>query len=106
MTLFNFNATSEDLSYSKEICGEILKQIKYPNIWIYGSWDASKFAYGVSEQGRPILRFKVNGRKFKGYVHIIYNPMDWYDIEFITTYNNLKHRIEEVYCDELQEKNR
>ena len=103
-TQFNYEASQADKDYAKGICQEILQQIKLPNKWIYFSWGASKFVYGVSEQGNPILRFKVNGRKFKGYVHIIYNPMDWYDIEFVSTHNNLKNRIEEVYCDNLQEK--
>lgn len=103
-TQFNFEASQADKDYAKAICQEIRKQIKYPNIWVYGSWGAHNFTYGVGVNGYPILRFKVNGRKFKGYVHILYNPMDWYDIEFISTHNNLKKRIEEVYFDELQEK--
>ena len=104
MTQFDFNVSKEVLSNAQLICKEIIKQIKYPNFWVYGSWGADKFTYGVSIEGNPILRFKVNGHKFKGYVHIIYMPMDWYNIEFVSTRNNLKHKIEEVYFDELQEK--
>lgn len=100
---FNFNATKEELNYAKNICLEIQKQIMYPNMQIFWSWGANKFTFGVGTNGYPILRFKVNGMKFKGYVHIIYNPCDYYEIEFISTHNNLKKRYEEVYFDNLQE---
>ena len=41
--------------------------------------------------------------KFKGYVHILYNWADYYEIEFISTHGNIKHEIREVYFDQLQE---
>lgn len=95
----------EDNRYSKEIANIILQQIKYPNKVVYFTWGATQFSYGINVHNSPFLRFKVNGMKFKGYVWIFYNRgMDWYDIEFISTHGNLKHRIEEVYFDELQEK--
>lgn len=95
----------EDNRYSKEIANIILQQIKYPNKVVYFTWGATQFAYGINIHNYPFLRFKVNGMKFKGYVWVFYNSgMDWYDIEFISTHGNLKHRIEEVYFDELQEK--
>lgn len=101
---FQSNPTKENLDYAKVICNEIMKQIRYPQPMVYFSWGADKFSYGVGENNSPILRFKVNGQKFKGYVHVIYNLMDYYEVEFVSTHNNLKHRIEEVYFDELQEK--
>ena len=95
----------EDNRYSKEIANIILQQIKYPNKVVYFTWGATQFSYGINVHNNPFLRFKVNGMKFKGYVWLFYNRvMDWYDIEFISTHGNLKHRIEEVYFDELQEK--
>ena len=95
----------EDNRYSKEIANIIMQQIKYPNKVVYFTWGATQFSYGINVHNKPFLRFKVNGMKFKGYVWIFYNRgMDWYDIEFISTHGNLKHRIEEVYFDELQEK--
>lgn len=95
----------EDNRYSKEIAYIILQQIKYPNKVVYFTWGATQFSYGINIHNNPFLRFKVNGIKFKGYVWVFYNRgMDWYDIEFISTHGNLKHRIEEVYFDELQEK--
>ena len=95
----------EDNRYSKEIANIIMQQIKYPNKVVYFTWGATQFSYGINVHNNPFLRFKVNGMKFKCYVWIFYNRgMDWYDIEFISTHGNLKHRIEEVYFDELQEK--
>jgi hypothetical protein len=95
----------EDIRYSNEIANIILQQIKYPNKVVYFTWGATQFSYGMNIHNNPFLRFKVNGMKFKGYVWVFYNRgMDWYDIEFISTHGNLKHRIEEVYFDELQEK--
>ena len=101
---FDFNPKQEDLEYAKKICNEIRQQIMYPNKQIFWSWGATKFCYGVGTNGYPIFRFKVNGMKFKGYVHIIYNPIDYYEIEFVSTHGNLKKRYDEVYFDELQEK--
>ena len=101
---FKFDATQEELNYAKTICNEIRKQIMFPDKFVFFSWGADKFAYGVGTNGYPILRFKVNGMKFKGYVHIIYNPLDYYEVEFVSTHGNLKKRYDEVYFDELQEK--
>lgn len=99
---FNLTPKKEDLEYAKSICTEIQKQIMFPNKHIFYSWGATNFTYGVGTNGYPILRFKVNGMKFKGYVHIIYNPMDYYEVEFISTHGNLKKRYDEVYFDNLQ----
>ena len=97
----NFN----NKRYAEDIANIIRQQIKYPNMVVYFTWGATQFSYGMNVHNNPFLRFKVDGMKFKGYVWIFYNRgMDWYDIEFISTHGNLKHRIEEVYFDELQEK--
>lgn len=82
----------------------ILQQIKYPNRIVYLTWGAKGFTAAQSndESKEPCLRFKVNGRKFKGYVHIFYNWSDWYRVEFVSTHNNLKKVVDEVYFDELQ----
>lgn len=96
----------KDLVYFRNLAQTIMEQIKFPNIWVYGSWGAHNFIVGASDNGKnePVLMFKVNGMKFKGYVHIFYDWMDYYRIEFVSTHNNLKKVINEVYCDELQEK--
>lgn len=88
---------------AKTITSTIMTQIKYPSIHVYYSWGAHGFVYAVTENGNPCLRFKVNGMKFKGYVHVIYNYMDYYEVEFVSTRGNLKHRINECYCDNIQE---
>ena len=96
----------KDLEYFRNIGKTIMKQIKYPNFWVFGSWGAHNYQIGASDNGKnePVLIFKVNGMKFKGYVRIFYDWMDYYRIEFVSTHNNLKNVIDEVYFDELQEK--
>ena len=80
-----------------------MKQIKYPSINVYYSWGGHNFQYASTDNGNPTLRFKVNGMKFKGYVHIIYNFADYYEVEFVSTHGNLKKRVDECYFDNLQE---
>lgn len=82
----------------------IFEQIKYPNTIVFWTWGATKFTMAESNDDRhePCLMFKVNGRKFKGYVHIFYNWSDWYRVEFVSTHRNLKKVVDEVYFDELQ----
>ena len=93
-----------DVNWVKEIADTIRTQIKYPIIQKYWSWGAHNFQFAVTENGnKPTLRFKVNGMKFKGYVHVIYNLMDYYEVEFVSTHGNLKKRVDECYCDNLQE---
>lgn len=89
---------------NEEIVKTMLQQIQYPNRIIFFTWGATKFIMAESdnESHEPCLMFKVNGRKFKGYVHIFYNWADWYRVEFVSTHKNLKKVVDEVYFDELQ----
>lgn len=87
---------------NKGIVYTMLEQIKHPNLNIYFSWGAKGFTMAESEDGEPCLIFKVNGRKFKGYVFIFYDWSDWYRVEFVSTHRNLKKVVDEVYFDELQ----
>ena len=82
----------------------MLSQIKYPNIVVFFTWGGTNFTAVQSNDDKtePCLRFKVNGMKFKGYVHIFYNWADYYRVEFVSTHNNLKKVVDEVYFDSLQ----
>lgn len=82
----------------------MLKQIQFPNRIVFFTWGANGFTASQSDTDahEPCLMFKVNGRKFKGYVHIFYNWCDWYRVEFVSTHRNLKKVVDEVYFDELQ----
>ena len=93
----------KDKTYCQQIANTIMKQIKYPTLQIYWSWGAHNFQYAETENGNPVLRFKVNGMKFKGYVQVIYNYGDYYEVEFVSTHGNLKHRVDECYFDNIQE---
>lgn len=97
-------APKREIERVKQIADTIRQQIKYPNVYKYFSWGAHNFQFAVTDDNNyPALRFKVNGMKFKGYVHIIYNPMDYYEVEFVSTHGNLKKRVEMCYFDQLQE---
>ena len=91
-------------SQNMNIVHTILQQIKFPNISVFFSWGAKGFTAAQSNDDakEPCLIFKVNGMKFKGYVHIFYNWCDWYRVEFVSTHKNLKKVVDEVYFDELQ----
>ena len=97
-------AATREIERVRKIAHTIRLQIQYPYDCVFLSWGARNFQYAVTEDNNyPTLRFKVNGLKFKGYVHIIYNPADYYEIEFVSTHGNLKNRVEMCYCDQLQE---
>ena len=92
-------------SKNTQIVHTILQQIQYPNRVVFFTWGATKFTAAQSNDDRkePCLMFKVNGMKFKGYVHIFYNWADYYRVEFVSTHKNLKKVVDVVYFDQLQE---
>lgn len=92
----------KDKEYCQYIVKCILDQIKHPSLNVFFSWGAHNFVYGESENRNPVLRFKVNGMKFKGYVQVIYNFADYYEVEFVSTHGNVKHVVDECYCDNIQ----
>lgn len=91
-------------SKNTRIVHTIFEQIKYPNKIVFGSWGAKGFTMAQSndEFKEPCLMFKVNGMKFKGYVHIFYNWADYYRVEFVSTHRNLKNVVDMVFADNLQ----
>lgn len=91
-------------SKNTQIVHTIFQQIKYPNMFVFGSWGAKGFTMAQSndEFKEPCLMFKVNGMKFKGYVHIFYNWADYYRVEFVSTHRNLKNVVDMVFADNLQ----
>lgn len=91
-------------SKNTRIVHTIFEQIKYPNMFVFGSWGAKGFTMAQSndEFKEPCLMFKVNGMKFKGYVHIFYNWADYYRVEFVSTHRNLKKVADMVFADNLQ----
>ena len=107
MTMEQTKKTSVGLCDSKNlvIVNTILQQIQYPNRVVFFTWGAKGFTAGQSNDDRkePCLMFKVNGMKFKGYVHIFYNWADYYRVEFVSTHKNLKKVVDVVYFDNLQE---
>lgn len=94
---------------AQQVAATILKQMKAPQLFKFWSWGATKFVYGVvcnkaKENEKNIaLRFWVNGMKHKGYVLVMHNSLDYYDVEFVSSMGNLKKRVEDVDCYQLQE---
>lgn len=52
---------------------------------------------GQGEGNRGWLYFKVNGTKFKGYVKVILNVMDYYDIQFIKMVREKNEELSGLY---------
>lgn len=95
--------THNDKVWASQIASTIQQQMTFPNRVVFWSWGVSKYAYGINENGEAFLRFKVNGRKFKGYVWVVYDFSDTYKIAFVSTRGNVKKEVVDVYCDQLQE---
>ena len=97
------------VAYCKEIAETIMLQLRMPSIIKYFSWGAHNFGYccvkneSQDQNVNAALRFKVNGMKFKGYVVVILNFLDYYDVEFVSTRKNLKHKVNDVDAFSLQE---
>ena len=65
------------------------------------SWGFQK-PTALKESG---LMFKVNGHHHKGWVLITLAWNDTYTLRFFSTqFNEVKEKITDVYCDELQER--
>ena len=53
--------------------------------------------------GENFLSFRVRARRHKGYVKIILNSMDLYDVQLISTHGNVKKEWNGLYFDQLTE---
>ena len=98
--------TKEDV---QQVAGTIRKQMAAPQLFKFWSWGATKFLCGVvcnkakDDEKNIALRFWTNGMKHKGYVLVMLNSLDYYDVEFISRKGNLLKRVEDVDCFQLQE---
>ena len=98
--------TKEEL---QQVAATIQKQLRSPQIFKFWSWGATRFSCGVvcnkakADEKNIALRFWTNGMKHKGYVVVMLNSLDYYDVEFISRQGNLKKRVEDVDCFQLQE---
>ena len=91
--------------YVSYVVETIMSQIG-ANSFTVMSWGAEDFTEVVTKNSdgckMPCLRFHVNGMKFQGYVHIMLNFLDYYDIEFVSEDNKLIHRMGDVHAFTLQ----
>ena len=89
-------------NYIMEIANTIRKQIiataGIRNILSWGIDPVGFLAAKFKEM--PSLRFKVNGRLFKGWVLVAYNVMDYYEI-WLRDEEGYRQVHPEVYCDEI-----
>jgi hypothetical protein len=85
----------------KIICREInvndLVALLRQDISIYWSWGTNKLV-NLANKG---LRFTVNGHHHKGYVYIVLNGSDLFDVYYTTSRNTIKHIETDIYFDEL-----
>jgi hypothetical protein len=63
-------------------------------VWSWG-------AHGWTNIENKCLRFKVRGHHFKGYVHIIVNGLDLFDVFYVSTHGNIKDVSKDVYIEDL-----
>lgn len=71
------------------------------------SWGAHNFSASARGMYEPHslggLVFKVQGRKFKGYVAILLMPSDTYTVKLINRLGETVEAIDDVYFDSLTE---
>lgn len=105
-----------------EYATEIRKQLNLMGWQVVGSWGACEWLCGGEYvpirnerkfSARAWLRFKVNGRIFKGLVYVVLTGRDDYTIVLVKPHRRTKLRgawdeivsvTEGIYCDELAEK--
>lgn len=97
------NADESQRYEANRIARTIFQQMRLPNNWVFLSWGADGFAYGINEDNEPYLRFKVNGAKFKGKVCVVYDWNDTYKIAFVDRKGNVTKELFDIYYDQLQE---
>lgn len=68
------------------------------NINVYWSWGTR----GLVNLNGKGLRIRVSGIKHKGYVYIVLNGSDLFDVYLTTLQNKIKEILPDVYFDELQ----
>lgn len=96
----------------KEIAKTIQQQIMAigkPIVWSWGAHnyyavDTKNLKSDFNIDGMAALKFCVNGAKFKGFVIVVLNYIDTYDVYF-GNYDGsafvVENTLENVYCDEL-----
>lgn len=87
---------------SVQIAKTIIQQIKACDFWFLGAVGAKNYlALPESTEFQGGVRFKVNGRKHKGYVSIELRWADDYTITFLSRTGAVVKTTEGVYCDML-----
>jgi hypothetical protein len=76
----------------------ILKQSPY----VFMSWGCSKIVIDQSPNPR-VVRLTVNGNHHKGYVYIVLNGMDLFDVYLTSNQDTIRDKIEGLYFDQLSE---
>jgi len=86
------------------IARTIINQIKYSDRMALMAWGANNFiALEITKEFHGGVQFKVNGLRFKGYVHIQLRWVDDYTVSFLNIKGEVKKQVEGVYCDMLVE---
>lgn len=75
---------------------ELLKLLTC-NISIYWSWGVSQKHYILNK----VVRLRVNGHHHKGYVYIVVNGSDLFDVYLTTLKDEIKTEIKDLYFDQL-----
>jgi len=65
-----------------------------PAVWSWGAHDWTKM-------NKSCLRFKVQGHHHKGYVYLVVNGADLFDVYLTTSQGTIKHIMTDVYYDDL-----
>lgn len=90
-----------DTSREQRVATEILAQILTgAGLNTYGSWGVSK-RYATSIEGNPALLMKVSGLIHKGWVAVMLNGKDLYNIRLMDARLNKTKEVKDVWADML-----
>jgi hypothetical protein len=87
----------EITKWTRELnCNELIDFFRM-HTYLFWSWGANGFA----NYNNKALKFKVQGHYHKGYVYIVLNGMDLFDVYLTTTSGKIKETLNDVYLDQL-----
>jgi hypothetical protein len=77
-------------------CNEILDYFRM-HTHLFWSWGAN----GFGNYNNKALKFKVNGHHHKGFVYIVLNGLDLFDVYLTAKSGKIKETLNDIYLEDL-----
>jgi len=100
----NVNDIGGEFVAEKAVCRELnpveLLQLLRLDIMKFWSWGANGFTVD-KKKGTKMFRMTVRGHHHKGYVYIVLNFLDLFDVYLVNKKNIIKDKMTDLYFDQL-----